>query len=80
MNKELASLRKNYEPFEEETTRLLRQMTIQESLQAYAELFAAFEWQLAQTAQLFQAERFETLAKLQERLRRFEKWNREQNG
>lgn len=60
MNKELATLRKNHEPFEIETTRFLRQLTIQESLQAYAKLLTAFKWQLAQTAHLFQAERFET--------------------
>jgi hypothetical protein len=63
-------LRKGFNLLEWEETRLLRAMTIQESLRQWVELQRAFEWQLRQTAALFAQDRFDALAELQARLRR----------
>jgi hypothetical protein len=57
-------------PAEQEETRLLRRMTVQESLRWWTMLQAAFEPQLRATQALFADERRQALAGLQERLRR----------
>jgi hypothetical protein len=47
-----------------------RTITVQESLQLYASMQKAFEWQLQQSAPFFAAERRSALAELQARLNR----------
>jgi hypothetical protein len=65
---DLGELRKYWDEADELEQRLLREMTIQESLQALYELQVAFEWQLQQTESLFGPQRREYLAELQRRL------------
>ncbi len=71
---DLASLRERWNAQQDEETRLLRAMAVQESLLQWLRLQSAFEWQLQQTAHLFAAERQEALAELQARLRRLMDW------
>ncbi len=75
----LSSLREGWDAFEEEETRLLRAMTVQESMRQWLMLQEAFEPQLQQTAALFAPERWAALAELQARLRRLAEWQ-EQHG
>lgn len=67
---DLSELRKNWDEADEFEQRLLREMTIQESLQALYELQVAFEWQLQQSEALFGPPRREYLAELQRRLQK----------
>jgi len=69
---DLSVLRQNGDAFEEEETRLLRALTVQESLRQWLELQMAFEWQLQQTAHLFEQDRQDALAELQARLQKLE--------
>jgi hypothetical protein len=55
-------------------TLLLRQMSIQESVQQWLALQAAFEAQLQETEALFAPERRAALAELQARLQRLAEW------
>jgi len=71
---DLKSLREGWELAEQEETRLLRRMTVQESLRHWAMLQAAFEPQLRATEALFAEERRQALAELQARLRRLADW------
>jgi len=66
--KGLRSLRDGGERVEAEETRLLRQMTVAESLRPFLLLQRAFEPQLQQTEALFRAERLAHLEELQRRL------------
>ena len=77
--RELSSLREGWDAFEEEETRLLRAMTVQESMRQWLMLQEAFEPQLQQTATLFAPERWAALAELQARLHRLAEWQ-EQHG
>jgi hypothetical protein len=77
--RELSVLRESRQAFEAEETRLLRSMTVQESVQRWLALQLAFEPQLQQTAALFASERQAALAQLQLRLRRLAEWQ-EQHG
>lgn len=70
--RDLSTLREGWGSSEEEETRLLRAMTIQESVRAWLGLQRTFEDQLRQTAALFAPERRSALAALQERLRRIQ--------
>lgn len=70
----LSSLREGWEEIEAEETRLLRQMTIQESVARYLALQREFEPQLQATEEFFREERLQHLAELQRRLRRLEEW------
>jgi hypothetical protein len=45
-------------------------MTVQESLEHWIQLQRAFEWQLQQTAEIFETERRVALVDLQKRLQR----------
>jgi len=65
---DLKSLREGWEFAEQEEIRLLRRMTVQESLRQWAMLQAAFEPQLRATEALFAEERRQALAELQARL------------
>lgn len=69
----LQCTRINYSEVEIEETRLLRQMTIQESLRHLLELQRAMEPQYQQTEELFRAARLEYLAELQRRLAKLTK-------
>lgn len=71
---DLRTLREGREMAEAEETRLLRRLTVQESLRQWAMLQAAFEPQLKATEALFAGERRQALAELQARLRRFAEW------
>jgi hypothetical protein len=66
----LKVLRDNWKSIRDEEALLLQTSTIQERLQQWAELQTAFEWQLQQTAPLFEADRREALGMLQSRLLR----------
>ncbi|MGC8781091.1 MAG: hypothetical protein ACP5UQ_09525 [Anaerolineae bacterium] len=71
---DLRALREGWEAVDAEETRLLRRLTVQESLRQWAMLQAAFEPQLKVTQALFGEERRQALAELQARLRRFAEW------
>jgi len=75
--RELRILREGWDTFEEDETRLLRQMTVHESIRQWLALQRAFEHQLQETEALFGPERREALAQLQSRLRRLAEWQRE---
>ena len=64
---------------EAEEIRLLRQMTITESVAHLVSLYRAFGPLLEQTEPLFRAEREAYLIELQRRLRRLEEWRKEHN-
>lgn len=66
--KGLRSLRAGWEQVDAEETRLLRQMTVAESLRQLLLLQRTFEPQLRQTEALFRAERLAHLEELQRRL------------
>jgi len=67
---DLSTLRDGWDLLEDEEIRLLRSLTVQESLSQLVQLQAAFEWQIQQTEALFGPARREALAELQSRLRR----------
>jgi len=71
---DLKILRNGWKWAEQEAIRLLRRMTVQESLRQWAMLQAAFEPQLQATQALFAEERRQALAELQARLRRLAEW------
>lgn len=70
----LSRVREGWDEVEAEETRLLRQMTVQESLRHYLALQQAFEPQLQQTEELFRAERLAYLEELQRRLAALDEW------
>jgi hypothetical protein len=72
--RELRSLREGWETFEAEETRLLRGMTVQDSIRDWLMLQRTFEAQLQQTSTIFGPERQAALAQLQARLRRLAEW------
>ena len=67
---DLTILREGWDLIEQEELRLLRAMTIQESLDHWLQLQRAFEWQLTNTADLFEGQRHTALVELQSRLYR----------
>ena len=69
----LSVLRENWDLAPKEEKRLLRTMTVQESLEQWLQLQRAFEWQLQQTAALFESDRRVALVDLQKRLQRLVK-------
>ena len=70
----LRALRHDWESMAAEERRLLRRMTVQESLRQWLMLKAAFEAQLQATEALFAEERRAALAELQARLARLAEW------
>jgi hypothetical protein len=64
----LRALRDRDETQYQVETQLLQAMSVNESLQTWAKLQRAFEWQLQQTASLFEQAHRDSLAELQERL------------
>ena len=77
--RELRTLREGWEMAEADESRLLRRMTIQESVRLWLMLQRSFEAQLQQTTALFGPERQAALAQFQARLRRLAEWQ-EQHG
>jgi len=67
---DLSILREGWDLIRKEETRLLRSMTVQESLKQWLQMQQAFEWQLQQTAGIFELERRAALAELQDQLQR----------
>lgn len=76
--KDLGRVREGWEALEAERVRLLRRMTIQESVAQYLALQQALEPQFRQTEALFRPQRMAYLAQLQERLARLDRWMKEQ--
>jgi hypothetical protein len=68
----------NWEALEAERIRLLRRMTVQESLEQYLALQRALEPQFQATEALFRPQRMAYLAELQRRLARLDQWRQEQ--
>lgn len=66
----LSSLRERWDSAGKEESLLLRATTIEESIDQWVELQKAFEWQLQQTAALFEQDRRAALVELQARLQR----------
>ena len=66
----LKILREGWDSIYSEEIRLLRAMTVQEIMHHWLRLQQAFEWQLQQTAELFESERRAAMVELQARLRR----------
>ena len=64
----LSAVRENWDLAQKEEKRLLRMMTVQESLEQWIKLQRAFEWQLQQTAEFFESDRRAALVDLQKRL------------
>ncbi|HET7376568.1 MAG TPA: hypothetical protein VFK30_07660 [Anaerolineae bacterium] len=65
---ELIALRQRWDEIEAEETRLLRLMSIQDSVRQWLRLQQAFEDQLKQTAEMFGPDHWAALAELQARL------------
>jgi hypothetical protein len=68
------AVREEWDAFEADETRLLRAMSIQESIRQLLMLQEAYEPQFQQTASLFASDRRAALAELQSRLRRLAEW------
>lgn len=66
----LGLLRESKEALEQEEILLLRATSLQESVYQWLRLQSAFEWQLQQTATLFEQDRRNAMIELQNRLRR----------
>ena len=76
----LRRIRDGWDEVEAEETRLLRQMTIKESLGHLLLLQSAFESQLQRTESLFRPERLAYLQDLQNRLSRLANWLKNRRG
>ena len=75
--RELRTLREGWDTLEADETRLLRQLTVHESVRQWLALQRAFEPQLQETEALFGPERQAALAQLQSRLRCLAEWQKE---
>ena len=71
--RDLKSIREGWDQVEIQEARLLRQMSVQESVGYLLALYRAFEPQLQQTEALYRAERMAYLEELQARLLTLEK-------
>ena len=76
----LSRIRDGWDEVEAEETRLLRRMTVKESLGHLLSLQNAFESQLQRTESLFRAERIAYLQDLQEKLSRLANWMKNRRG
>jgi hypothetical protein len=72
--RELKELREGWDAFPAEETRLLRAISVRDSMRLLLLLQETFEPQLQETAHLFGPERWAALAELQSRLRRLAQW------
>lgn len=55
-------------------TQLLQAISVQESLLQYQQLQTCFEWQIQQTADLYEANRRQALSELQDQLQKLADW------
>lgn len=78
--RDLRQVREGWKAIEDERARLLRRMTVQESVAQYLALQRAMEPQFRQTEALFRPERMAYLAELQRRLARLAEWEKKQRG
>ena len=67
---DLSDLLEGWDSLHREETLILRTMTIEESIRQWMRLQIAFEWQLQQTATLFEQDRRAALEEFQARLER----------
>jgi hypothetical protein len=74
--RELGTLREGWDTLEADETRLLRHLTVHESIRQWLILQRTFESQLQETATIFGSERQTALAQLQARLRRLADWQK----
>ncbi len=72
--RDLSALREEWSSIAVEETRLLRALTVQDSVRQWLMLQRTFEVQLQNTATLFAPERQAAVAQLQNRLRRIAQW------
>jgi hypothetical protein len=72
--RDLSALREGWETIEAEETRLLRALTVQDSVRQWLMLQRTFEVQLQNTAALFAPERQAALAQFQSRLHQIAEW------
>ena len=77
-SKNLSRLRDGWEEVEAEEVRLLRRLSVQQSLRDLLSLQRAFEPQLQRTESMFRAERLAYLEDLQKRLIALEDWKKRQ--
>jgi hypothetical protein len=64
----------DWESYQKHETNLLRGLTIREGIQQYQEMRSAFEWQMQQTANLFEENHRRALIELQARLHQLSLW------
>ena len=75
--RELGTLREGWDALEADEIRLLRRLTVHESIRQWLILQRTFEPQLQETAAIFGSERQTALVQLQSRLRRLAEWQKE---
>ena len=71
-------LREQWHDIQKEEAKLPTELTVQESVRQFFELYQIFTSQLAETEAIFRPERQAHLTELQERLQRIAEWQREQ--
>ena len=76
----LSRLRHGWEEAQAEKARLLRLLTVEESLRDLLSLQRTFEPQLQRTEALFRAERLAYLEELQKRLITLDNWKKRRRG
>jgi hypothetical protein len=77
---DLSRHREGWDRVDAEETRLLKEMTVKESLYHLLTIQDSFESQLQRTESLFRAERLAHLQDLQRRLRRLADWMSTRRG
>ncbi|HMV50323.1 MAG TPA: hypothetical protein PLD20_31055 [Blastocatellia bacterium] len=76
---DLKRLQNQWDAMEQVNLRLLREMTIEESVQTYLSLCGSLALLIEESRDFFLPERRAYLAELQERLRKFGKWKQRQD-
>jgi hypothetical protein len=76
----LKGWREKWEAMDQANLRLLREMTIEESVKTYLSLCHSMAPFIEESKDFFLPERKSYLTELQERLRKFGEWKRRQNG
>ncbi len=77
---DLKGWREKWEAMDRANLRLLREMTIEESVKTYLSLFHSMRPFIEESKEFFLPERKSYLTELQERLRKFGEWKRQQDG
>lgn len=77
---ELKGWREKWEAMDHANLRLLREMTIEESVNIYLSLFHSMTPLIEGSKDFFLPERRSYLIELQERLRKFGEWKQKQDG